>query len=522
MTIPETQRETAAFLASLTGDADPRETHISAVFVGPDAAYKLKKAVTLSFLDFAPAAHRRDMVAREFALNRVGAPGLYRRIHGVVRTPSGLALAAEDTPGAVEHVLEMAPIPAADFLDAIAARGGLDDRLLDRIGDAVAALHAALKPVQGHESAAALRAIAAGNATAARAAGLPEGAVGAWLAAMRSAIDAAAPALAARAAAGFVRRCHGDLHLGNLCLFGGQVTAFDMLEFDEALAIIDTGYDLAFLLMDLARRAGRAAANRVLNRYVAISGDDGVLAAMPLFLSLRAMVRAHVRAAAGDGADAAAYLDVARDGLAPAGKILVAIGGLQGSGKSTLARALAPGLGRPPGALVIRSDEVRKRQHGVTPEHKLPAGAYDAGSNARVNTEVVAMARRALTAGHAVIADTTFLAAPFRHAIEAVARDTGAPFLGVWLDLDLEAAARRLRARSGDASDADEAVLRRAAGADPGPIAWHRIPADDGAAALAAIRARLPVHARSAVRGETSDLAAIETETPDGNPDVRA
>ena len=128
---------------------------------------------------------------------------------------------------------------------------------------------------------------------------------------------ASQPWLAQRARDGFVRRAHGDLHLGNLCLWQGRPVPFDALEFDEAMATIDLGYDLAFLLMDLDRRVSRAAANRVLNRYVARTGDAALTRGLPVFLSLRAMVRAHVEAKRGNAEMAARYLARGRGLSAP-------------------------------------------------------------------------------------------------------------------------------------------------------------------------------------------------------------
>jgi uncharacterized protein len=137
-----------------------------------------------------------------------------------------------------------------------------------------------------------MRAVAQGNAIAARDAGLPDDRVHAWLTAITARIAEIAPWLSTRAANGFVRRAHGDLHLGNLCLWRGRPVPFDAIEFDEAMATIDLGYDLAFLLMDLDHRVVRGAANRVLNRYVARTGDAALTRGLPVFLSMRAMIRA--------------------------------------------------------------------------------------------------------------------------------------------------------------------------------------------------------------------------------------
>ena len=178
--------------------------------------------------------------------------------------------------------------------------------------------------------------IAQGNVQSALRAGLPPAAIEAWHRAIAAAIGAHRPWLAERSASGCIRRCHGDLHLGNFCLWQGKPVAFDALEFDEALATIDIGYDLAFLLMDLDRRVGRAAANRVMNRYVARTGDIG-LAGYPVFLSLRAMIRADVLTAMGQ--DGAPYLAAAQAYPQPVPSMVIAIGGLQGTGKSTLAQS---------------------------------------------------------------------------------------------------------------------------------------------------------------------------------------
>jgi predicted kinase len=151
----------------------------------------------------------------------------------------------------------------------------------------------------------------------------------------------------------------------------------------------------------------------------------------------------------------------------------VAIGGLQGTGKSRLARALAPGLGPSPGALVLRSDEIRKRLAGVPPEHRLPPSAYTPEASAAVFAELAAQAGAVLRAGHAVVADAVFLRPEERAAIEAAARDAGLPFDGLWLAAPRAVLEARIAARTGDASDADVAVLAAAAGRDPGPLTWR-------------------------------------------------
>jgi uncharacterized protein len=469
--IPPQQAETASLLRRLSGGAEPVETHISAVFVGPETAFKLKKAVALGFLDFTDPASRERFARRELALNAAYAPpGLYRDVVPVVRGPDG-ALALGGAGEAVDWVLRMAPLPPGAFLDRVAAEAGLAPTLLDQAADAVWAMHAGAAPVLAQDAPAAMAAVIAGNASAARAARLPVARVDAWEAGAEGWRARLAPLLAARAAEGRVRRCHGDLHLGNLCLWEGRPTPFDALEFDEALATTDTGYDLAFLLMDLERRVSRAAANRVMNRYVARGGDAGLTAALPLWLSLRAVIRAHVEGARGKPEPALGYLAMAEGYLRPPpgpGRI-VAIGGLQGTGKSTLARALAPGLGAAPGALVLRSDEIRKRLHGRAPEEALPPEGYSPAASAAVFQALFAQAAGVAGGGHDAIADASFLAAEDRAGIAAAAAASGAPFTGIWLTAPAEVLRARVAGRRADASDADLAVLEAALAKDPGP-----------------------------------------------------
>jgi len=292
-----------------------------------------------------------------------------------------------------------------------------------------------------------------------------------------------------RAAAGKVRRGHGDLHLRNVCLFEGRPTLFDCLEFSDELASVDVLYDLAILLMDLEHRGRADFANLVLNRYLDLTGEDEGLAAMPLFLSSRAAIRAHVTAASmqramqheakeGLAAEARSYLNLSGLLLRPRSCRLVAIGGLSGTGKSTLAAALAPSLG----ARVLRSDVIRKRLFGVAPEIRLPASAYTPKVSRRVYQTLRQEAAAALVAGYSVIIDAVSLKPAERQSLVAVAEAAGVPFTGVWLAAPSAAMLRRLRARRHDASDASPEVLAQQLQQNPGTLDWVRIDAGTGLA----------------------------------------
>ncbi len=482
MTIPTGQRAAAHHLASLSG-APPKETHISAVFIGTDMVWKLKKAVKLPFLDFSSLDAREHFLRRELILNKPAASGIYRDVIAIVRQPDGTLKLGSGNP--IDWVLQMAPIPAGDFLNVIASDGALTPGLLDSLGDCVAAYHSKLAAVSNQDSATGFRRITDGNLRSARANGLPRPDVEAWHRRMMAAIEDREDWLKQRSRAGHVRRCHGDLHLGNLCLWEGKPVAFDALEFDEELATIDIAYDLAFLLMDLDHRVSREAANRVMNRYVARTGDIAVRG-FPIFLSQRAMVRAHVLTAMDQ--DGAAYLTAAQSYLDPAPSRVIAIGGLQGTGKSTIARALAAELGAAPGALIVRSDEVRKRLNQAEPETRLGPSAYTRTANAATNAAVAERALAAATSGHTVIVDATFLDPAWREALAAAVRHAGIPFLGIWLHAPVAVLEARIGSRRGDASDATVSVLHQAARHDPGPGDWRPVDASDLTHAVQAVR----------------------------------
>jgi hypothetical protein len=289
--------------------------------------------------------------------------------------------------------------------------------------------------------------------------------------ASRAALAALARLLQARAQGGYVRHCHGDLHLGNIVEIDGDPVLFDAIEFDDAIATIDVLYDLAFLLMDLGARGLPAHANAVLNAYLDACGDTGDLiglAALPLFLSMRAMIRAKVEllraelkpdSGAAAQARAASYVQLARDHLERKRPELVAVGGLSGSGKSSVAEALAPQIGTFPGAVHVRSDVERKRLFGVGGEERLPRSAYTAEVSGIVYAICRKRALMALMGGHSVIVDAVHAKREERDAVAELAARTGAAFTGLWLDAPADTMRGRIARRVGDASDATPEVL---------------------------------------------------------------
>jgi uncharacterized protein len=493
------QRETIAFLREPASygagidRVDIVETHVSLVFLAGERAYKLKRAVRLPYVDFSTVERRRRACQAELALNRRTAPGLYLELARLARNTAG-TIGFSAGGEALDWVVVMRRFDQAMLFEVLAERGGLNAPLMDALADHIAAFHAAAEPRAGHGGAAALREIALTNhrcLLAAERAGFTARSVDRirekWLAG----IAAIAGLLEARRDAGKVRRVHGDLHLRNICLLDGKPTLFDCLEFSDALASIDVLYDLAFLLMDLTHLGLSPFANRVMNRYLDRTGDDDGLPAMPLFLSLRAGIRAHVTgtvlahmqdpgAAMAAAEEARRYLALALRTIEPAPSRLIAIGGMSGSGKSTLATVLAPALAPSPGARLLRSDVTRKLLLGVAPETPLPATAYSPEINRRVYDALRRKAAVALAAGYSAIVDAVSLQPEERASLAWVARAAGVPFAGLWLDAPRAAMAERILSRRHDASDATAAVLSRQLAADTGDIDWIRLDAGGG------------------------------------------
>ena len=511
----EDQSEVAAFLArpatygpSIT-NVERIDTHGAMVFLAGRHAYKIKRAVRFPYMDFSTLERRRRNCEREVALNRRTAPGLYIGVVPITRQPNGhLAFAGNGS--VVEWAVAMRRFDQDGLFDRLAAAGALSPELLRNAADAVARFHAAAESLNGEAAAggghAAMRWVVEENIAefGERPDLFPPATVIEFRQQAGAALDRVGAQLDRRLDDGFVRRCHGDLHLRNICDIDGRPTLFDAIEFNDRLAAIDVLYDLAFLLMDLEHQGLAAGANLVLNRTLQRTGDFDGLAALPLFLSTRAAVRAKVSASAERGQhdatarrwlhdEAGAYFRAAQAYLRPRRPCLIAIGGVSGTGKSTLARALAPDIGAAPGAVLLRSDALRKALFGVGEAVRLPASAYTPAAGERVYRELLARARAVLSAGHAVIADATFLRPEMRHEAAALARARAVPFRPIWLEAPRRTLDARVAGRRGDASDATTAVVANQLRTAQGEPDWPRLDADhppDHVAAAA--RALLP------------------------------
>jgi uncharacterized protein len=298
------QSEAFAFMAdpATHGGAPVQriDTHSAVVFLAGDRAFKIKRAVRYSYLDFSALAQRRAACEAELEINRVFAPGLYLRVISITREKNGsLRLAGEGK--TVEWAVEMRRFDETKTLDHLADEHGIDLALADRLARVVAATHSRVPVFEGAPWIAALSRYVDENDAAFRThPDLFDSAQTEQLGSdSRRALDQLRPLLAARSAEGMVRRGHGDLHLANVALVDGNPMLFDAVEFSALIAAGDVLYDLAFLLMDLVERGLSAAANVVLNRYLNETrrrSDLDAIAALPFFMSLRATIRATVTA----------------------------------------------------------------------------------------------------------------------------------------------------------------------------------------------------------------------------------
>lgn len=449
------------------------ETHISRVFLAGAFAYKLRKPVRFSFVDFSTLAARRADCETELRLNRRLAPSLYLDVVPIVAGGSAGAVRVDAEGDPLEYAVRMRRFEQQDLLSAMAESDRLTTAHIDALASGIADFHR-LQPC----------AVATdGFGTPARIAatlreclgGLSGLAGGSWLVervalVLRSRAAALESAFRARLASGHVRECHGDLHLGNIVLLDGTPTPFDCIEFDPGLRWIDTISDLAFPFMDLLHRDRQALAYRLLNVYLERSGDYAGLTLLPFYVAMRALVRARVRLERArqqlesDGqpmaavhAECQALLMLALRFLTrrPGGMVLMH--GLSGSGKSTVAAQLGES-----GAMVrVRADVERKRRHhGIEPA----AGWYAGDETNRTYQRMLAICRIGAKAGFPMIADATFLARRQRDRFAAQARRLRVPLSIVDCAASLATLRARIEARAHarqDPSDADLAVLER-------------------------------------------------------------
>lgn len=487
------------------------ETHAAHVFLAGDRAYKLKKAIQRPYLDYSRASQRRLYCMREVELNTRTAPTLYLGHKPIRRSDEGDLVLGGHHGFIVDWLVEMNRFPAEAMADRALADGrfGVDDAR--DLAVAIAEFHREADETPDLGGAETMSWVGQGNLERVYdcIAAFPTERALSLLQRQLKALARHAPLMELRRLTGWTRRCHGDLHLGNVAILDGRPTPFDAIEFDDRLACIDVFYDLAFLLMDFERRGRPDLANAALNAYIefgeGLAEQMAAITLLPLLISMRATIRAHIEATLALEGDvmetrserlrrANTYMTTALKAMATAPSAdaapIVALGGLQGVGKSSVAATLAPMLGGPPGAVVLRADAIRKRLFGLPPTERLPKDAYTPVVSDRVMALMSEMAIASARGGRPVICDSVFMDPDRRQRLSDAAAAAKAPFVGVWLDAPQPTLEQRVTKRAEaprpDASDADIDVLREAAKADPGDLeAWARISAGGDLAAVA-------------------------------------
>ncbi|WP_291685380.1 bifunctional aminoglycoside phosphotransferase/ATP-binding protein [Bradyrhizobium sp.] len=464
------------------------DTHAASVFLEGNRALKIKRAIRFPFLDYSTLAKRKAACDEEIRINRQFAPQVYHRVVPITQGTAG-SLEIDGKGEVVEYAVEMSRFDESQTIDHLAEAGPLDPGLVDAIAQAIAASHAVAPLAPAEPWINSIPGIIEGNTTAFRgAACFVPGDIDDLRRASLSAFARIRGLLEQRGRQGYLRRCHGDLHLANIVLIDRKPVLFDAIEFDPVIASTDVLYDLAFPLMDFIRYDRQAEANTLLNRYLALTENENLdaLAVLPLFMSLRSAIRAHVLLARLDRnsrnnsdtmQSVLAYFELARLTIAPKAPVLVAVGGLSGTGKSVLARALAPSLLPQPGAVVLRSDVLRKQLFKVNETDRLPENAYRPEITDQIYEILVQRAVRVLSQGHSVVVDAVFADETERNAVRDAAHRLNVRFVGLFLVTDLATRLSRVDRRERDASDATPDIAGLQETYNIGPIDWAVIDA---------------------------------------------
>ncbi len=451
------------------GGVEVRETHASVVFLTRERAFKLKKAVDFGFLDYGTPRRRRLMCEREVALNRRLAPGVYDGVIAVREGPGGEGFALGGRGRVIDHLVVMRRLDDGDSLAAMVRDGRAGDAECRAVADVVAAFHCDARPGEPRRAMApAVRVSVMENFAQLR--HMPGVAMpGAFLEVLergaRRFLREERALLAARAANGAVRECHGDLRAEHVYLERGGIEVIDCIEFSRRLREIDVAADIAFLVMDVAAMGRPRAAEVIAAEYRVRSGDElaGVLG---FYAAYRAVVRAKVAALrAGELPPGAPARETAciearrfawtalRFATGEARPAMVIVGGLTGTGKSWLARPLAEALA----AEYVNADEVRKRMAGIAPgEHVFAGqdeGLYGEEMNRAVYAAMRERARQTLGEGRSVVLDGTFRRQEERAAASEAAREAGAAFLAVECHAAPDVVRARLERRAAEGSD---------------------------------------------------------------------
>jgi aminoglycoside phosphotransferase family enzyme/gluconate kinase len=471
------------------------ETHISWVILTGSYAYKIKKPVDLGFLDFSTLEKRHFYCEEELRLNRRLAADYYLAVVPVTGTVEQPRWGG--TAEVIEYAVKMRQFPQDAQLDRLLASGQVQPGYMDAFAELIANFHAGIlvadsssshgsaehvyQPVNGNFS------LLEKRITAPELRSLLDS-LRQW---SQNAFSTMKALFRQRKEQGFVRECHGDMHLRNMAWINGRPLVFDCIEFNPELRWIDVISEIAFLVMDLMQRREPELAWRFLNAYLAHTGDYAGLRLLPFYLTYRAMVRAKIAAIRQNQADISAaeseeaaqelagYLHLARQCSQRRKPMLLITRGLSASGKSTLSSRLLEDLG----AIRVRSDVERKRLFGVsmdaTDRYSFGEGIYSSDASRKTYEKLLQLAGMILDAGFPVIVDAAFLKAEQRKPFQMLAQTRGLPYVILELNASPTTLRERIRRRKNDVSDADLDVLERQF------QSWEKLGAEEQPSAIA-------------------------------------
>lgn len=456
------------------GNVSLIETHISWVLLTGRYAYKIKKPVNFGFLDFSTLEKRRFFCHEEIRLNRRLAADWYLEVVPITEAAGQLRMNGKGD--AIEYAVKMRQFPSAETLRERGENSCLNAAEIDQIASRVADFHNRIEKADEHavygdcleirhwftENFRQIRPLLHDCQQLQQLEALETWGLGEW--------THKSPIMAQRKQQGFVRECHGDLHLGNMTLVNGQVVLFDCIEFNPMLRWIDVISEVAFLVMDLVQIGCEGYAYRFLNRYLQETGDYHGLTLLPYYLVYRALVRAKVawlRITQNPDADAgtqaryeyARYVNLAERFTQANRTVLVITHGFSGSGKSWFAAQLAEKIG----AIQIRSDSERKRLFGYQAQDAtgsgIGSGVYTAAAGQKTYRHLAGLAKVVLESGYSVIIDATFLKVEQRHLFRELADKCQVAFRIIDFQASEETLSQRIQHRQNDPSEATLAVL---------------------------------------------------------------
>ncbi|MBT8119236.1 MAG: AAA family ATPase [Gammaproteobacteria bacterium] len=451
------------------------ETHISWVILTGDFAYKIKKPVDFGFLDFSTLDKRYDCCQQELHLNRRLAPVIYLDIVNITGSSEEPHISASGE--AFEYAIKMAQFPQSAQLDNMLAAGDLSAEHIDAFAQMAADFHQSIDVAD--------RSVVYGDNdtvhqpvaenfiqieehidTTAYSLALEH--LRQW---SQTEFKRLAKDISQRKDNGFIRECHGDMHLRNMIWLNDQPMAFDCIEFNAALRWIDVISEVAFLVMDLQDRQQYRLANRFLNSYLEITGDYAGLSVLPYYLVYRAMVRAKVNALrleqdniSSDESNEVrqafeSYLALAATYTRQEQPQLIIMRGLSASGKSTISQQLVDSMG----AIRIRSDVERKRifhhERLATAGNEIDQGIYSAQASEQTYSRLQQLASEIIRSGYSVIVDAAFLKHEQRYPFQLLAESLAVRYNILEITAPADTLRQRIIARRNDVSDADLAVL---------------------------------------------------------------